>query len=88
MARKKKARLPVKLVNMTYEIDGDRLKAAIKQVGITQTVLAEKAGLKDPSRISKLTSGGTQTIGGESLHRILKVLRRHGCDTPGYKGPR
>lgn len=52
-------------------MDGQQIKAARKQLGLTQTQLAEVMGMTDKSYISKLESGAVNL--GRTSQRLLQA---------------
>lgn len=62
---------------IVWQIDGDRLKAAMARAGLNQSQLAAAVGLKQPS-IARLLTGETKTS--RALDRIAAALET----TPAY----
>lgn len=65
---------------------GDRLKAARKAAGLTQTELAEKAGLKWQSLVGNVETGGQE--GTTNIAKFAKVLNVNPLWLETGSGPR
>ncbi|MDX3835663.1 helix-turn-helix domain-containing protein [Streptomyces europaeiscabiei] len=58
---------------LTYEVNGDAIRKERMQAGLTQTELAEKAGIS-PRYISHLENGTRRRMGPKTYKRLREVL--------------
>lgn len=71
-------------VETTYKINGKKVRAEMKRIGLSQTDLAKACGHKDSTRICHIVNKGDQTISGAKLQPMIDCIIAHGGRVEGF----